>query len=276
MQTLTTKDCKGPQTNMPKNVGSIKDLMSKNNNVDMLNSASRILQCWSYYVKIISARLLRYLTVHFSKLDLICKKKFKRLFCLGCWIQNDEQALFIRLRPFVETQTVLMSRRTLNWGCVFLSVQLTLNEISGFILKFIIKVSDELTLSTRVCLLHWKINPSRRFTICFIRLGFRRNNCHSRVSGELKIWATTIFFVCNHLTRRQCWGSIHRGYYTVARRYEFYFCLEKIKFISSSRRVMFSLLYRQKDIDKIIDFYAPKSNCDGSHFQYSNIRHCLQ
>ena len=27
-----------------------KDLISKNNNVDMLNSASRILQCWSYYV----------------------------------------------------------------------------------------------------------------------------------------------------------------------------------------------------------------------------------
>ena len=33
-----------------------KDLISKNNNVDMLNSASRILQCWSYYVKINSAR----------------------------------------------------------------------------------------------------------------------------------------------------------------------------------------------------------------------------
>ena len=31
------------------------------------------------------------------------------------------------------------------------------------------------------------------------------------------------------------------------------FCHEKIKFISSSRRVMFFLLYRQKDIDKIIE-----------------------
>ena len=30
----------------------------------------------------------------------------------------------------------------------------------------------------------------------------------------------------------------------------------KIKFISLSRRVMFFLLYRQKDIDKIIDFYS--------------------
>ena len=33
-----------------------KDLISKNNNVDILNSASRILQYWSYYVKINSAR----------------------------------------------------------------------------------------------------------------------------------------------------------------------------------------------------------------------------
>ena len=60
--------------------------------------------------------------------------------------------------------------------------------------------------------------------------------------------------------------------YTVARRYEFYlrvakqyftnelsewvkycFCQEKMKFISSSRCVMFFLLYRQKDIDKIIE-----------------------
>ena len=50
----------------------------------------------------------------------------------------------------------------------------------------------------------------------------------------------------------------------MARRYEFYFravgsfvkycfCHEKIKFISSSRRVMFFLLYRQKDIDKVIE-----------------------
>ena len=59
--------------------------------------------------------------------------------------------------------------------------------------------------------------------------------------------------------------------YTVARKYEFYFrvakqyftnecsewvkycfCHEKIKFISSSRHVMFFLLYRLKDVDKII------------------------
>ena len=55
------------------------------------------------------------------------------------------------------------------------------------------------------------------------------------------------------------------------------FCNEKIKsVISSSRRVMFFLLYRQKDIDKMIDFYSAKGNCDGSNLQYSDIRHCLQ
>ena len=70
----------------------------------------------------------------------------------------------------------------------------------------------------------------------------------------------------------------------MARRYEFYFRVakqyftnershEKIKFISSSCRVMFFLLHRQKDIDKIIDFYSPNCNCDGSDLLYSNIRH---
>ena len=68
------------------------------------------------------------------------------------------------------------------------------------------------------------------------------------------------------------WGRIYRGYYTVARRYEFYFrlakqyftnersdwvkycfCHSKIKFIISSPRVMFFLSYRQKDIDKILE-----------------------
>ena len=80
----------------------------------------------------------------------------------------------------------------------------------------------------------------------------------------------------------------------MAQRYEFYFrvakpyfmnecsewvkycfCHEKMKFVSSSSHVVFFLLYRQKDIDKIIDFYLPKSNSDGSKLQYSNIRHCF-
>ena len=66
---------------------------------------------------------------------------------------------------------------------------------------------------------------------------------------------------------------INRGYYTGARRYEFYFrvakqyftnersewakycfCHEKIKFISSSRRVMFFLLYRHADDGVFDDF----------------------
>ena len=109
--------------------------------------------------------------------------------------------------------------------------------------------------------------------------------------GDCYIWSARAL-VCDIRTRS---SFINRGYYTVARRYEFYFrvakqyfthslrsfvkycfCHEKIKFISSSRRVMFFLLYRQNDIDKIIDFSSPKSNRDGSNLQYSNIRHCLQ
>ena len=72
---------------------------------------------------------------------------------------------------------------------------------------------------------------------------------------------------------------IYRGYYTVARKYEFYFrvakqyftnersewvkycfCHEKIKFISSSRRVMFFLLYRYADDGVFDDF--PKISKD--------------
>ena len=49
---------------------------------------------------------------------------------------------------------------------------------------------------------------------------------------------------------------IYRGYYTVARRYEFYVrvrycsCHENIKFISSSQRVMFFLLYGETNSTK--------------------------
>ena len=67
--------------------------------------------------------------------------------------------------------------------------------------------------------------------------------------------------------------NVYRGYYTVTRRYEFYFrvakqyftserselvkycfCHEKIKLISSSRRVMFFLLYRHADDGVFDDF----------------------
>ena len=69
--------------------------------------------------------------------------------------------------------------------------------------------------------------------------------------------------VTSFLEKKKCkmpfFLGINRGYYTVARRYEFYFrvakkycfCNEKIKFISSSRRVMFFLLYRQNYIEII-------------------------
>ena len=40
---------------------------------------------------------------------------------------------------------------------------------------------------------------------------------------------------------------------STARKVKYCFCLEKIKFISSSCRLMFFLLYRQKDIDKMIE-----------------------
>ena len=49
---------------------------------------------------------------------------------------------------------------------------------------------------------------------------------------------------------------INRGYYTVERRYEFYVrvrycsCHENIKFISSSQRVMFFLLYGETNSTK--------------------------
>ena len=73
----------------------------------------------------------------------------------------------------------------------------------------------------------------------------------------------------------------------MARRYEFYFrvakkycfCNEKIKFISSSRRVMFFLLYRQKDFDKIIDFNPPKVIVTAQIYSaaiHLSIRHWLQ
>ena len=102
--------------------------------------------------------------------------------------------------------------------------------------------------------------------------------------NDARRWVEELFTTLkNFLVFLFIYLFIYRGYYTVARRYEFYFrvakycfCHEKIKFISSSRLVMFFLLYRQKDIDKIKDFYSPKSNCDGSDLQHSNKRHWLQ
>ena len=59
-----------------------------------------------------------------------------------------------------------------------------------------------------------------------------------------------------------------RGYYTVAQRYDFYFwvvkkyftneCSKWVKYCFCHKKITFFLLYRQKDIDNIIDFYSPK------------------
>ena len=57
-------------------------------------------------------------------------------------------------------------------------------------------------------------------------------------------------------------AQVYRFYFRVAKQYlthslrsfvKYCFCHEKIKFISSSRRVMFFLLYRQKDIEEILE-----------------------
>ena len=80
-------------------------------------------------------------------------------------------------------------------------------------------------------------------------------------------------FLCEPPPYSQFNIYIYRGYYTVARRYEFYFrvakqyftyersewvkycfCHEKVKFISWSRRVMFFLLHRHADDGVFDDF----------------------
>ena len=78
----------------------------------------------------------------------------------------------------------------------------------------------------------------------------------------------------------------------MARRYEFYFlvaktifyslaalvrkilfCHSKIKFISSNRRVMFFLLYRQKNIDKIIGEMTEITSSINSRVRLWKINH---
>ena len=54
--------------------------------------------------------------------------------------------------------------------------------------------------------------------------------------------------------RYEFYFRVAKQYFTNehSERVKYCFCHEKIKFISSSCRVMFFLLYRQKDIDNII------------------------
>ena len=67
--------------------------------------------------------------------------------------------------------------------------------------------------------------------------------------------------------------TLYEFFFRVAKQYfthslrsfvKYCFCHEKIKFISSSRRVMFFLLYRRKDIDKIIEgnYIIDKLTCE--------------
>ena len=116
-----------------------------------------------------------------------------------------------------------------------------------------------ITRQARSCCVADKLNAAINWLIKF-----------ERDTGNIRINTSNTRI---HTSTCECHFPIyHRGYYTVARRYEFYFwvakqyftdarsewvkycfCHEKIKFVSSSRRVMFFLLYRQKDIDKIIE-----------------------
>ena len=95
--------------------------------------------------------------------------------------------------------------------------------------------------------------------------------CWAWYNGSYTMATKPIKFLELHYTMTQF--LINRGYYTVARRHEFYFrvakqyfmnersewvkyCFshEKIKFISSRRRVMFFLLYRHADDGVFDDF----------------------
>ena len=64
-----------------------KDLISKSNNVDMLNSANRILQCWSYSRSTISIAV-------FCMQNLICLHYY---FCWGVGERNTKIVVFFFL-----------------------------------------------------------------------------------------------------------------------------------------------------------------------------------
>ena len=147
--------------------------------------------------------------------------------------------------PLGENSTVRNSCLTLFWNLLpFLITIFHFFLIQPFTISFISAQSDRWSSRERDL---WK-------TFQETMLQNLRNSYRS--SSEGHFWGKNWIFC----------ALIHRGHYTVARRYEFYFrvarqyftnersewvkycfCHEKIKFISSSRRVMFFLLYRQKD-----------------------------
>ena len=116
-------------------------------------------------------------------------------------------------------------------------------------------------------------NSVSRLTMCQCHFTRRQNippdfSYYIRSCFHIEFWQMSI--KCGLLLLV---SIIYRGYYMVARRYEFYFrvakqyltnersewvkycfCHSKIKFISSSRRVMFFLLYRHADDGVFDDF----------------------
>ena len=81
---------------------------------------------------------------------------------------------------------------------------------------------------------------------------------------------------CNCCPRRyEFYFRVAKQYFTHSLRsfVKYCFCQEKIKFICSSRRVMFFLLYRQKDIDKIIAGNYRNYVIDNSRVRLLKINH---
>ena len=90
-------------------------------------------------------------------------------------------------------------------------------------------------------------------------------------------WFTFMFLIIKEIDDITWWvRRLYEFYFQVAKEYfthslhsfvKYCFCHKKIKFISSSSRVMFFLLYRQKELDKIIEgnywnYAINKLTCD--------------
>ena len=74
-----------------------KNLISKNNNVDILNSASWILQCWSYYVKINSATRHRKNSKQSGIVAISSAYSFAVL-CSPLWLMFVHYVFWVRVR----------------------------------------------------------------------------------------------------------------------------------------------------------------------------------
>ena len=124
----------------------------------------------------------------------------------------------------------------------------------GTIANFIITIINIIIIIIIITLTHFK--DSMEYSKC-------TRNCYQR---KLQL---------NTSINNQNEPMVYRGYYTVARRKTIFYSLaalvRKILFLPQENKIhIFKppcnvlLLYRQKEIEKIIDFNSPKSNCDGS------------